>query len=63
MDREAGEKMRLEKETRPKAWRHGRGLKDPNIVTDFRPFAAYYVFLAGIVAYGLACLARDMGWF
>lgn len=30
------------------------------IVADFRPFAAYYLFLAFIVFYAGACFVRDM---
>lgn len=55
--------MRIEKETRPDAWRLGRGRKDEEIITDWRPLAAYYLFLAGAVAYGIACFCRDMGVF
>lgn len=62
MDREAGEEMRLEKKTRPIAWRQGRGHQDPHIITDARPFAAYYAFIAFILLYAFACFVRDMGW-
>ena len=30
-------------------------------IADFRPFVAYYLFLAGLVVYGAACFVRDMG--
>lgn len=56
--------MRIEKKTRPSRQASGRGHKDDFIVTDARPLVAYYFFLAGVVAYGLCCFARDMwGWF
>lgn len=56
--------MRVEKEKRPQAGKHERRChKDEDIVTDLRPFVAYYIGLALLVAYGCACFARDMGWF
>lgn len=56
--------MRVAKEKRPQAGKHERRChKDEDIVTDIRPFVAYYIGLALLVAYGCACFARDMGWF
>lgn len=62
MDREAGEEMRLEKKTRPSWQANGRGHQDQKIVTDFKPFAAFYIITALTVAYAIGCFARDMGW-
>ena len=57
--------MQHEKETRPsrQARRREHAEQREDIVTDLRPFVAYYIGLALLVAYGCACFARDMGWF
>ena len=57
--------MQHKERTRPSRQAHGRehAEKRDDIVTDLRPFVAYYIGLVLLVAYGCACFARDMGWF